>query len=127
MNHFGDFEKGKEKFTLAFKTKTQEEWCKIFDGEDACVFPVLTFSEATKHPHNLARDVFVDDPKTGGLVVPNPAPKLSRTPGKSSVLKTERTQADQILDILQEIGLKRSEIRQLYEDGALLVDDKSKL
>ena len=127
VNHYGDYEKGKEKFATVFKTKTQHEWCEIFDGEDACVLPVLSFPEAAKHPHNVSRDVFVDAKKTDGLIIPNPAPKLSRTPGQSSFLKAGKTQADQILDILQEIGLKRSEIRELYEEGSLLVDDKSKL
>lgn len=127
VDHFGDYDKGKEQFTSVFKSKTQKEWCEIFDSEDACVFPVLSFQEAANHPHNVSRDVFVDSQKSDGLVIPNPSPKLSRTPGQSSVLKSEQSQSDQIWDILHEIGLKKSEIRKLYEEGALLVEDKSKL
>ncbi|KAK5084365.1 hypothetical protein LTR05_005441 [Lithohypha guttulata] len=32
-------------FTARFKTRTREEWEKIFDGTDACCVPVLTFDD----------------------------------------------------------------------------------
>lgn len=76
---FDDFEEAKEKFTEIFKTKTQEEWCKIFDDKDACVLPVLDWKQAARHPHNVARNVFTEQ---DGESTVNPAPKLSRTPGQ---------------------------------------------
>ena len=39
----------------AFATRTRDEWVHVFEGSDACVAPVLTFSEAAVHPHNAAR------------------------------------------------------------------------
>src|SRR5437868_8789086 len=33
-------------FEKAFKTRTREEWCRVFEGSDACFAPVLSFSEA---------------------------------------------------------------------------------
>ncbi|GLG97924.1 Uncharacterized protein GBIM_04586 [Gryllus bimaculatus] len=80
---FGDTAKAKKVFTEKFKSKTQEEWCKIFNVSDACVTPVLSLEEAVKDPHNSERSSFVkfaDDP---GRKVPGPAPILSRTPGIS--------------------------------------------
>jgi alpha-methylacyl-CoA racemase len=37
--------KQKEMFTAKFKSKTREEWEKVFDGTDACCTPVLTQRE----------------------------------------------------------------------------------
>lgn len=61
----------------AFARKTRDEWAAIFDGTDACVAPVLTFSEAQFHPHMAARGTFV---QVGGVQQAAPAPRFSRTP-----------------------------------------------
>ncbi|HKS17624.1 MAG TPA: CaiB/BaiF CoA-transferase family protein [Bradyrhizobium sp.] len=67
----------KEKLTKVFKSKTREEWCKIMEGTDICFAPVLTMSEAPRHPHNAARNIFVE---RHGVTQPAPAPRFSRTP-----------------------------------------------
>ena len=46
----------KEKLKTVFKSKTREDWCKIMEGTDICFAPVLTMSEATEHPHMVARE-----------------------------------------------------------------------
>jgi alpha-methylacyl-CoA racemase len=58
-------------------TRTRDEWAETFAGTDACVAPVLTFSEALAHPHALARDAFVE---IDGVAQPAPAPRFGRTP-----------------------------------------------
>ena len=50
----------------------------VFDASDACVAPVLTFTEARVDAHARARDAFVD---VAGVGQPAPAPRFSRTPG----------------------------------------------
>ena len=67
----------KDKLTALFKTKTRDEWCAIMDGTDICFAPVLSLTEAPKHPHNVARKTFV---REGGIVQPAPAPRFSATP-----------------------------------------------
>ncbi len=62
-----------------FRTRTRDEWCRILEGTDACVAPVLDWDEAPRHPHNRARGTFVADAE-GGFVEPAPAPRFSRTP-----------------------------------------------
>lgn len=62
----------KEKFAALFRTRTRDEWTKIFEGDDACVTPVLTLNEAAEHPHNLARRAFGH---TAGQTQPRPAPQ----------------------------------------------------
>ena len=65
--------------TLAarFRTRTRDEWSKVFGAVDACVTPVLTFSEAPSDPHFAARGTFAE---IDGVVQPLPATRFSRTP-----------------------------------------------
>jgi len=128
VDQHSDVEKNRQIFKEVFKRKTQQEWCQIFDHVDACVFPVLEWDEAPEHEHNKARKVFLDPSKSNGAVVPNPAPKLSRTPAQSGVLSGEREPLEMALEILTEIGVKRDEIKELYENEILLLGgDKPKL
>lgn len=60
-----------------FRGKTLAEWQASLEGTDACFAPVLTLSEAMRHPHHRARGTFVD---VEGVVHPAPAPRFSRTP-----------------------------------------------
>ncbi|MEY2758363.1 MAG: succinyl-CoA--L-malate CoA-transferase beta subunit [Pseudomonadota bacterium] len=60
------------------KTRTRDDWMKVFDGTDACVAPVLSMDEAPKHPHNAERSTFVE---AFGVTQPNAAPRFSRTAG----------------------------------------------
>ncbi|MFA7602797.1 MAG: CaiB/BaiF CoA-transferase family protein [Novosphingobium sp.] len=58
--------------------RTQAEWCALFDGSDACFAPVLSMADAPDHPHNRARETFVE---VEGVMQPAPAPRFSATPG----------------------------------------------
>jgi len=66
----------RERFALRFASRPQQEWTKIFDGTDACVAPVLTMSEAPRHPHLAARGTFTEA-GSGGAVQPAPAPRFA--------------------------------------------------
>jgi len=67
-----------DKLAAVIATKTRNEWSAIMEGTDTCFAPVLDFDEAPKHPHNVARETFVE---IDGVVQPAPAPRFSRTPG----------------------------------------------
>jgi alpha-methylacyl-CoA racemase len=56
--------------------RTLAEWTAVFDGTDACVAPVLPLSAAVRHPHLVARSVYLD---RGNGPEPGPAPRFSRT------------------------------------------------
>lgn len=64
-------------FETAFASRTRDAWCAVFEGSDACVAPVLAFSEAPEHPQHRARGSFI---KVDGVVQPGPAPRFSATP-----------------------------------------------
>lgn len=66
----------KLKLADIFASKTRQAWCDLFEGSDACVAPVLDMEEAPHHPHNLARENFID---IAGVKQPAPAPRFSRT------------------------------------------------
>jgi alpha-methylacyl-CoA racemase len=65
----------------AVRTKTRDEWAAIFEGTDACVAPVLSLSEAARHPHNVARGSFVT---VNGVEQHAPAPRFSGPPPRRS-------------------------------------------
>jgi alpha-methylacyl-CoA racemase len=62
-----------------FAKRTRQEWCDLLEHTDACFAPVLSLTEAPHHPHNRARDTFVE---VGGVVQPAPAPRFSDTPSR---------------------------------------------
>jgi alpha-methylacyl-CoA racemase len=66
----------KARFERIFADKTQAQWCELLENTDACFAPVLSMSEAVKHPHNVARGTFIHH---AGVVQPAPAPRFSRT------------------------------------------------
>jgi alpha-methylacyl-CoA racemase len=74
----------KGRMTALILTKTRDEWCAIMDGTDICFAPVLSLTEAPKHPHNVLRGTFVED---GGIIQPAPAPRFSATPAPAVSLK----------------------------------------
>jgi alpha-methylacyl-CoA racemase len=68
----------RRRFAEAFEQKTQAEWCDLLAGTDVCFGPVLSMADAPNHPHNAARQTFVE---VAGVLQPAPAPRFSETPG----------------------------------------------
>lgn len=62
-----------------FKTKTQDAWCALLEGCDACFAPVLTYPESLDHPQMVQRETYIS---VDGLRQAAPAPRFSRTPGQ---------------------------------------------
>jgi alpha-methylacyl-CoA racemase len=97
-----------------FKTRTRDDWCKLLEGTDACFAPVLTMEEAPRHPHNAARNSFVE---VGGVVQPAPAPRFSRTPAARPAPPQE-IGADAPA-VLQSWGIAKEKIATLSARGVL--------
>jgi crotonobetainyl-CoA:carnitine CoA-transferase CaiB-like acyl-CoA transferase len=57
-----------------FATRTRDEWAAAFAAVDACVEPVLTFSETRRHPQWQARESFERLPTPDGREIL--APKM---------------------------------------------------
>lgn len=99
---YSNFKESKELFTKKFLEKTQKEWCKIFDDCDACTTPILSLDEAAQHAHNVEQQTF--NKTWNGLVSPNPAPKLSESPGKSQSTKSPPPQGQHTNVVLRNLG-----------------------
>jgi alpha-methylacyl-CoA racemase len=97
-----------------FKSKSRDEWSKIFEGTDACVTPILTLEEAKKYPANLEREVFFE---RDGIIQASPAPRFGRTPNpKPGRIRGIGTNSE---EILKEIGLDQQEIDELKNSNVL--------
>ena len=68
----------RQKLAAVIAQKTQAEWTELMAATDVCFAPVLDLDEAPKHPHNVARQTFVE---VAGVTQPAPAPRFSATPG----------------------------------------------
>jgi alpha-methylacyl-CoA racemase len=66
----------RELIATTVRGRTLAEWTDVFEGSDACAAPVLPLSEAVRHPHVVARGVYVE---RDGAPEPAPAPRFSRT------------------------------------------------
>ncbi|TDE39759.1 CaiB/BaiF CoA transferase family protein [Antarcticimicrobium sediminis] len=64
-------------YARVFARKTRDDWAAIFAESDACVAPILTWSEAPAHPHLAARGTFTS---VDGVTQAAPAPRFDRTP-----------------------------------------------
>jgi alpha-methylacyl-CoA racemase len=97
-----------------FLTRSRDEWTALFEGTDACVWPVLSMSEAPDHPINRSRGVFTE---VGGIIQPSPAPRFSRTkPDRLEPTPPMGVDTDQVLEAL---GYGPERIRRLHECGAV--------
>ncbi|MGH9034307.1 MAG: CaiB/BaiF CoA transferase family protein [Acidimicrobiia bacterium] len=104
----------KERVAAIFKTKTRDEWCRIMEGTDVCFAPVLSMAEAPEHPHNQARQTFVE---VGGIVQPAPAPRFSRT--RAEISRPPSAPGTDTATALADWGLSEDEIVKLRSAGAI--------
>ena len=104
----------RDKLAEVMKQKTQAEWCLIMEGTDVCFGPVLDLDEAPKHPHNVARQTFVE---LGGVTQPAPAPRFSVTPGAIQGPPPAVGAHDQ--EALSDWGFTGVEIAALQAAGAI--------
>ncbi|MFA5631297.1 MAG: CaiB/BaiF CoA-transferase family protein [Porticoccaceae bacterium] len=104
----------KEKFAAIFKSRTRDEWTRIFDGKDACVTPVLSLTEAAAHPHNVQRGAYMDD---DGILQAAPAPQFSRT--KPEITLPPPEVGEHTDTVLAEYGFGADEVASLKGSGAI--------
>jgi len=107
----------REAFAKTFKQKTRDDWVKVFEGSDACFAPVLTFSEARRHPHNLARRGYVS---LARLEQPAPAPRYSATPAEVRRVPPERGAGGRAA--LADWGFADGDIGRLRSAGLAFTD-----
>jgi alpha-methylacyl-CoA racemase len=102
----------REMLAKTFRTKTRDEWCKVFEGSDACFAPVLSFSEARRNAHNLSRKSHVT---VAEVEQPAPAPRFSRTPG--GVRRGPPARGEGGLEALKAWGFGADDVKRLTSLG----------
>ncbi len=96
----------KAELTTRFRTRTRDEWVDAFEGHEVCFAPVLDFDDALAHPHNIARQAFVN---AGGVDQPAPAPRYS-----ASATVPPRIGQDRLdRSVLADLGFSPAEIAEL--------------
>ena len=104
----------KQQLASIFSQHTRDHWCELFEGTDVCFAPVLTMSEATRHPHNVHRGTFVD---VAGITQPAPAPRFSRTEAE---IRRPPPHAGQHTDeALADWGIDEARLAGLRDQGAI--------
>ena len=104
----------RSEYAAVFKTKTRDEWEAIFDNTDACVTPILNWSEAPNHPHAVERGSYLN---VDGVTQSAPAPRFDRTPAPTPtapVAPGADTDA-----ALGEAGFTAAEIASMRAAGAI--------
>ena len=97
-----------------FATKTRDEWCDLFAGSDACFAPILSMSDAITHPHNQARNTFVE---VDGIMQPAPAPRFSRSESKIKHAPTKPIKPTTA--ILKAWGVPESDVEKWLKPGTV--------
>jgi alpha-methylacyl-CoA racemase len=97
-----------------FRAKSRAEWCALLEGTDACFAPVLNFAEAQQHPHNVARQAYVE---VDGVTHPAPAPRFSATPAQ--VQSPPVAVGEHSAALLASAGYTAAEIEALAATGVV--------
>jgi len=108
----------KGRLAETFRGRTRDEWMEIFAGSDACVSPVLSLGEAPGHPHNAARQTFVE---VAGVMQNAPAPRFSRTP--AAMPRPAAVPGADTVAVLEEAGVDEASLRSLSDRGIIPVID----
>lgn len=104
----------KRQWELLWARRSRDEWAELLGGTDACVQPVLDWSERLRHPHVAARGIFVE---IDGVVQPAPAPRLSRTPG--SIRGLPPHPGEHTRSVAAELGLTDGQVQGLLDSRVL--------
>ncbi len=105
----------RDELTALFLGRTRAEWCDLMEGTDVCVAPVLSMAEAPEHPHNQARETFVND--RNGVEQPAPAPRFQNAPVQLPSPPPEKGQDNETA--LLNWGFSANEIKSMLEEGML--------
>jgi len=103
----------KVKIAEKIRTRDRDHWVRVFENIDACVEPVLSFSEATQSEHAQARGLLVDVPGPEG----KPITQIG-LPIKFSDYSPEYKWAgpclgEDTMEIVASLGFSEDEIQQM--------------
>jgi alpha-methylacyl-CoA racemase len=92
----------KRRFAEIFRTRTREQWQRVFDDQDACVTPVLSPREAGSDPHMLSRVTATAQSGTASPAAAQPAGDRGYT-----------------CQVLRQAGVGEQELLELLDRGVI--------
>ena len=101
------------RLAAAFAARPRDEWAEVFEGVDACVTPVLTFTESAGHPQVGGRGAVTS---SGRGLAPGAAPRFSRTPGQAG--DAARAAGADTREALLDWGFPAADVDDLLATGA---------
>jgi alpha-methylacyl-CoA racemase len=97
-----------------FAEKSRDEWERLLDSPGCCATPVLSLSEAPRHPHLVARSTFI---AVDGVTQPAPAPRFSRT--RPDAPSSPSLPGDHTHTLLGEMGFDEDAVTALADAGVV--------
>lgn len=102
-----------QQLAQVFASQSRKHWCDLLEATDVCFAPVLSFIEAAEHPHNRARNTFM---QLDGIIQPAPAPKMAHAQG---ALASVPEAAQHTQELLDQLGLPAAQVSQLQQKGVV--------
>jgi len=113
----GRLDEAKEKVKDIIKAKPLDYWVKRFKETDACVEPVLSFSEALDSDLVKERGMLVDVPGPGGKPITQIAHPIKFSETSPEYKRAGCELGKDTLDVLQSLGYSTHEIEGMKSKG----------
>lgn len=107
----------KRELEIEFERRSSDELEALFAGIDACVEPVLSFSEATQHPHIQAREMLARVPRGDGSAQLQMACPVKFSEGLPAPRHIGVAVGAHSAEVLAEAGFSAQEIESMGEAG----------
>ena len=114
---FGCLEKSKEKIAAVIRSHSMDYWLEKFETIDACVDPVLSFSEAINTEHARERGIIVDVPGPDGVPIPQIAHPVKYSEYNPRYKRAGGELGQDTREILQSLGYKDETIDVMKSQG----------
>jgi crotonobetainyl-CoA:carnitine CoA-transferase CaiB-like acyl-CoA transferase len=100
-----------------FLTKNYDEWTTVFREVDACVEPVLSFSEAVNHPQIQARNMITKVPREDGTKQQQISSPFKFSDYQQKYKHTGTRRGDHTMEILRNLELDENKIKALVDQN----------
>lgn len=105
----------KEKIKEKIKEKPLAHWIEVFETTDACVEPVLTFSEAVNNEQALQRELLVNVPGPNGKMVSQIAHPIKYSEYSPAYRSAGAELGRDTRAVLESLGYSENEIEMMQE------------
>jgi len=113
----GRLDEARKRVTDIIKAKPLDYWIERFKGTDACVEPVLSFSEALDSDFVKERSLLVDVPGPGGRPITQIAHPIKFSETSPEYKRAGCELGKDTLDVFQSLGYSTHEIETMKSKG----------